>query len=159
MASRRGSVVFQREILSIPFLFISLPDFFSHNEGGTPPSPYQEPPCHGLPRLPRSHRGPGRGPLRKILLGGGVLLRSWITGHRTRDTLFLCLHEPSLRVIPSLFSSRRCMEGSWQVSEWTRDGNPGRGNKSMRVEENGTMVTLNLPNSGMLVYLPCSGGR
>jgi len=54
----------------------------------------------------------------------------------------------------------RCFAaGSCQVSERTRDGNPGRGNESMGVEENGTMVTLNLPNSGMLVYLPCSGRR
>jgi hypothetical protein len=39
LASRWSPVVFQREILSIPFLFISLPDFFSHNEGGVHPPP------------------------------------------------------------------------------------------------------------------------
>src|SRR5579863_4709225 len=83
-------------------------------------------------------------------------------GSRLHDTghLFPCLQVPSFRVIPSLFSScrcidrciDRCIEGSRQASEWTRGGNPGRGNESMRVKENEMKrIRLNLPNRGILV--------
>ena len=72
LASRRSPVAQRRKTPLISILFISLPDFFSYNEGGIriPPSPYQGPAC----------------PDREIRLDAGVLLRSRIIGYTTRDT-------------------------------------------------------------------------
>jgi hypothetical protein len=66
-----------------PFCSYRCQTFSLTTRGVHPPLPLSS---AGLPRLPRSYRGPGRGPLRRILPGRGALLTSWITGHRTRDT-------------------------------------------------------------------------
>ena len=140
--------------------------FLSQRGGVHPPPPIKSRLAPPAPILSGTRSGTARGDSTRRGRSSPFM------DHRSRNTghLFPCLHEPSFRVIPSLFSScrcidrciDRCIEGLWQVSEWTRGGNPGRDNESMRVKENEMKmkrIRLNLPNRGMLVYLPCSGRR